>query len=265
MKVAAKVDRDDLALKLVARGVGVAIAPRSLATRDVAILSVPELHLSRNVGFIWRKACRRAPLPTSSTPPRRREGLDPGRQAYCPQKRRTMKLFLAILLSLVCAFSGLAAAEVSPAELISDFRAKHGEGHVSMDATLNRIALEQAKAMAAKDTLDHSVLGSFGSRIAPAKAGRAAENIAFGYDNFPKTLDQWIASAEHRKNLLLGNASRVGVGSARSATSNRTYWAMVIAGDYEPAPKAGSKTTPTATKRKPAAQSCHLKLLGICL
>ncbi len=30
-----------------------------------------------------------------------------------------------------------------------------------MDATLNRIALEQAKAMAAKDKLDHEVLGSF--------------------------------------------------------------------------------------------------------
>jgi hypothetical protein len=67
--------------------------------------------------------------------------------------------------------SGLAAAASSPAELISDFRLKHGEGRVTMDATLNRIALEQAKAMAAKDTLDHEVLGSFNSRIVPARAG----------------------------------------------------------------------------------------------
>ena len=133
-----------------------------------------------------------------------------------------------------------------------------------MDATLNRIALEQAKAMAAKDKLDHEVLGSFNSRIAPARAGRAAENIAYGYDGFEKTLGQWIDSSGHRKNLLLPRASRVGVASAKSATSRRTYWAMVIAGEYEPPPKAAGKKTAPAAKRKPAAQSCRVKILSIC-
>ncbi len=42
------------------------------------------------------------------------------------------------------------AAE-SPAELISSYRLKHGEVRVVRDATLDRIALEQARAMAAKD------------------------------------------------------------------------------------------------------------------
>ena len=70
------------------------------------------------------------------------------------------------------------AAE-SPAELISGFRLKHGEVRVVRDATLDRIALEQARAMAAKDNLSHEVLGSFTRRIAPARAGRAAENIAY--------------------------------------------------------------------------------------
>jgi len=175
-----------------------------------------------------------------------------------------MKSPFVILLSLVLLCSGLAAAEASPAELISDFRAKHGEGRVSMDATLNRIAQEQARAMAAKDTLDHAVLGSFSSRIAPAKSGRAAENIAYGYDSFEKTLDQWIASTGHRDNLLLHNASRIGIASARNATSRRTYWAMEIAGDYEPPPKAISKRTPATARRKPVAETCRAKLLGIC-
>lgn len=83
--------------------------------------------------------------------------------------------------------------------MISNFRTKHGEGRVTGDATLNRIALAQAKAMAAKDTLSHEVLGSFSSRISPAGAGRAGENIAYGYDTFEKTLDQWINSPEHRE------------------------------------------------------------------
>src|SRR5258705_10019398 len=72
----------------------------------------------------------------------------------------------------------------SRAELISSYRLKHGEVRVVRDATLDRIALEQARAMAAKDDLSHEVLGSFTRRIAPAGAGRAAENIAYGYKGF---------------------------------------------------------------------------------
>jgi uncharacterized protein YkwD len=140
----------------------------------------------------------------------------------------------------------------------------HGERRVTMDTTLNRIALEQAKAMAAKDALDHGVLGSFSSRIAPARSGRAAENISYGYDSFEKTLAQWIASAGHRKNLLLHNASRVGVANARSATSHRTYWAMEIAGEYEPPTGAAGKRVRSATKRQTPVQACRARLLGIC-
>ncbi len=174
-----------------------------------------------------------------------------------------MKALFAIVLALPLAFGSPAYAEPSPASLISEFRLKQGEGSVVIDATLNRIALEQAKTMAARDRLDHDVLGSFNSRMAPAKAGRAAENIAYGHDGFKKTLDQWIASTGHRKNLLLPKASRVGVASARSATSLRTYWAMVIAGDYEKPRPAAAKKTAAKTGKK-TARSCRMKVLGIC-
>jgi uncharacterized protein YkwD len=189
---------------------------------------------------------------------------DTSSRAYRSRAQQQMKPLSAILLSLTLLFGGMAAAKSSPAELISDFRLKHGEGRVTMDATLNGIALDQAKAMAAKDTLDHEVLGSFSSRITRAKAGRAAENIAYGYDSFEKTLDQWIASAGHRKNLLLPNASRIGVASVQSPTSHRTYWAMEIAGDYEPPPTVAGKKTRSATKRKTSAQSCRATILGVC-
>ncbi len=164
------------------------------------------------------------------------------------------------------------AAE-SPAELISSFRLKHGEVRVVRDATLDRIALEQARAMAAKDDLSHEVLGPFARRIAPSRAGRAAENIAYGYESFEKTLGQWIDSREHRKNLLLHNASRVGIASARDASGKRTYWAMVIAGDYEPKPGKGkrNKEPLVAVKRETAPSGrtrsgdCHIKVLSLCI
>ena len=171
----------------------------------------------------------------------------------------------AILIALGLAFGlcgPLVAQSANQAELISNFRLQHGEGKVKIDPTLNRIAHEQAAAMAASDVLDHSVLGPFGSRVAAAGSRGAAENIAFGYDNFPKTLDQWIASSGHRSNLLLHDASRVGVASVKSSKSGRTYWAMVIAGeDVRAKPARGEKTKVATTPD----QTCRLKILSLCL
>jgi hypothetical protein len=168
-----------------------------------------------------------------------------------------------------------AMAAEPPAELISGFRLRHGEVRVVRDTTLDRIALEQARAMAAKDQLSHEALGPFTGRIAPARAGRAAENIAYGYESFEKTLGQWIDSSGHRRNLLLHNASRVGIASARDASGKRTYWAMVIAGDYEPKPGKGKKAKEplVAVKReaysfssgRPKSGGCHIKVLSLCI
>jgi hypothetical protein len=163
-----------------------------------------------------------------------------------------------------------AMAGESPAELISSFRLKHGEVRVVRDATLDRIAMDQARAMAAKDDLSHETLGPFNKRIAPAGAGRAAENIAYGNDGFEKTLGQWIDSSGH---LLLHNASRVGFASAKNASGKRTYWAMEIAGDYEPKPGKGKRDKEplvavkreTAPASKPKSSNCHIKLLGLCI
>src|SRR5260370_9882167 len=169
------------------------------------------------------------------------------------------------------AVPGMAAGPA--AELIPSYRLKHGEVRVVRDATLDRIALEQARAMAAKDNLSHEVLGSFTRRIAPARAGRAAENIAYGYESFEKTFGQWIDSSGHRKNLMLHNASRVGIASAKDASGKRIYWAMVIAGDYEPKPGKGKRHVEplVAVKReadtpgRPKSADCHIKLLSLCI
>jgi uncharacterized protein YkwD len=200
-----------------------------------------------------------------------------------PNQAPLQAVLACLWLLFACCGSGTAQS-ATPAEMISDFRAQHGEGRVKIDATLNRIAHDQAAAMAAKDVLDHSVLGSFSSRVAPSGSERAAENIAYGYDNFPKTLNQWIESSGHRKNLLLHGAERVGIASVKSATTGRTYWAMEIAGGYEKPKRGGPKSTlvvarsteaksavaaakPVASSKKEAGtpQACRLKILSLCL
>jgi hypothetical protein len=181
--------------------------------------------------------------------------------------------------STICRILGFLLLLASPAtgaesqsQLISDFRLKHGEPRVVRDAMLDRIAQEQARAMAAKDQLSHDVLGPFIRRIAPARAGRAAENIAYGFDSFEKTLGQWIDSPDHRRNLLLRNASRVGIASARDASGKRTYWAMVIADSDEPKPtRKKHSNSPEGPQRggTPSARSrdsdCRIKLLNLCI
>ena len=119
--------------------------------------------------------------------------------------------------------------------------------------------------MALKGILDHDVLGPFSSRVSSANAGRAAENIAYGYDNFPKTLEQWINSAGHRKNLLMHDGTRVGVASARSATNGRTYWAMVIAGGYGKPKAREANSAPAKKPAAPTKHACRLTILRLCL
>lgn len=171
---------------------------------------------------------------------------------------------IAIWLTLaLCSSTCAQPAPASPAEMISNYRLQHGEGRVTPDAILNRIAHEQAAAMAAKDLLDHnSALAPFASRVAAAKSQRSAENIAYGYDTFPKTLDQWIDSPPHRQNLLMPGALKVGVASAKSSKTHRTYWAMVITSG-ERSRSASSAIQRAAARRD--EDDCRLKILGLCL
>jgi cysteine-rich secretory family protein len=192
------------------------------------------------------------------------------------------RAFSAGIAAVVLMLSAAVASADSSVDLISAYRLKHGEAKVVRDATLDHIALEQARAMAEKGHLSHDVLGPFSRRIALSKAGRAAENIAYGYESFDKTLQQWIDSSEHRKNLLLTRATRVGIASARDVSGKRTYWAMEIAGDYEPKPRKGKdkggdrliasakeepavKREAAAAVKKAAVSKCHISLLGLCL
>jgi cysteine-rich secretory family protein len=160
---------------------------------------------------------------------------------------------IAILFAVACPPGARAA---SPAELISSYRHQHGEGKVTSDAALNRIAQEQANAMAATGALDHAAFRPFADRVANLDAERAAENLAINA-TFAKALEQWIGSYGHRRNLLMHEGTRVGIASAKSK-SGETYWAMEIAG---PKPERVEHARSGNGKDKP----CRLMLNDLCL
>jgi hypothetical protein len=116
------------------------------------------------------------------------------------------------------------------AEAISRYRQEHGLSAVKTDPQLTAIAERQAKAMAESGVMDHSVAGSFSSRVAGAHTGGAAENIAAGTKTWAETFRSWQKSPGHNANLLQARADSVGVAVARNEqTRYKTYWAMVIA------------------------------------
>jgi uncharacterized protein YkwD len=181
---------------------------------------------------------------------------------------------LSVCLALAVCNSASAQTSASPAQMISNYRLQHGEGRVTLDRNLTRIAQEQATAMASKDTLDHSVVAPFHARVSSSGSERAAENIAYGHDSFAKTLNQWIESSGHRQNLLMHNASRVGIASAKSSRTSRTYWAMVIAGGQKPQKLQAAKQLGAAkqrdaaqrtAKRRTKPQTCRIAIFSLCL
>jgi uncharacterized protein YkwD len=133
-----------------------------------------------------------------------------------------------VLAVAIVAFAPLSSAVATDfAGQISAYRHAHGLSKVTMDSRLNAVA--QAKAMAARGTVSHTVAGDFRTRVAPLRKSRAAENIAAGFLTFSKTLKQWEDSAGHRENLLMEGARKVGVASVSNPKSPyRMFWAMVI-------------------------------------
>ena len=136
-------------------------------------------------------------------------------------------VWLAVCMAVTAT---LAHAEDDMAAMISQYRREHGLSAVKTDPQLTEIAERQAKAMAASGIMDHSVAGSFASRIAPAHTGRAAENIAAGTKTWAETFRAWQTSPGHNANLLQAQADSIGIAVARNdKTQYKTFWALVIA------------------------------------
>jgi uncharacterized protein YkwD len=139
--------------------------------------------------------------------------------------------------------SGENAASIS----ISKLRAEQGLVPVRSDPVLTRAAREQADAMARAGTMSHDVVGSLQSRLARAgiRAGRAGENVAAGHTTLTEVLAAWMRSSGHRDNLLMRDATRIGL--ARSDGRGGPYWALVVASPEpserrsEPSPAGNSR------------------------
>jgi uncharacterized protein YkwD len=116
--------------------------------------------------------------------------------------------------------------------MISGYRANNGLGPVTIDPELMRLAAEQARAMAARDTLDHSVWRPFEDRIRNSKfdASVAVENISAGYHTLAEAFSGWRDSPPHRANMLNRDVTRMGIAAAYAPQSKyKVFWSLILA------------------------------------
>ena len=123
-------------------------------------------------------------------------------------------------------------------ERINQVRKEHNLAPVAANRQLARAAGMHASDIARNDLFGHR--GSDGSRLEDRldrvgfKFKLAAENVAGGLDSPEATVDAWMDSAGHRRNLLNPNMCRVGIGYAfvpvdKGRVKYRHYWTLVLA------------------------------------
>jgi len=138
--------------------------------------------------------------------------------------------------SLVAPGSEVDAA--AAASMVSGFRANNGLGPVTMDPELNRLAKQHSQVQAAKMKTGHDIGdGTLEQRAKAAgyKYTRIAENVAGGYHTLAEAFSGWRDSSGHRKNMLMPQATRIGVAVAQAPGSKyKVFWTMILAEPGEP-------------------------------
>jgi uncharacterized protein YkwD len=116
--------------------------------------------------------------------------------------------------------------------MISGYRKNNGLDQVTLDPQLMRLAAEQARAMAARNKLDHSVTLPFPERLSAGgyKARVAVENISAGYHTMAEAFSGWRDSPPHRANMLNKGVTRMGIAATYApGTKYKVFWALILA------------------------------------
>jgi uncharacterized protein YkwD len=143
-------------------------------------------------------------------------------------------------LMKIAAAIGIIGAIGAPAHALdlNSFRVQHGKPALSYSVRLAGLAYEQARLMAGRGRIDHK---DFLKRIGGSGCGKRAsascaigsthaENVSFGCADEDCVINRWAKSSGHRANMLRGDVSAYGIGSAIS-DKGRKYWALELGGE----------------------------------
>lgn len=118
------------------------------------------------------------------------------------------------------------------ASMISGYRTNNNLPAVTIDPELTRLAQQQTEIMARRDKLDHNAGKPFVARLKASgyDAKGAAENISAGYRTLAEAFSGWRDSPPHRANMLLKDATRMGIAAVYTPSSKyKVYWTLILA------------------------------------
>lgn len=142
----------------------------------------------------------------------------------------TRKQFVAHVGHVPAASSEDNAFEAQVLALINRERARYGLRPVRYEGRLDSAAEKHARHMSLAGKMAHDGIGDGdpGERIR-AEGFRNAwgENVATGQTSPAQVVREWMASPEHRRNILDPNYSKMGV-SYVTAANGRSYWAQAF-------------------------------------
>ena len=122
---------------------------------------------------------------------------------------------------------------VGALQQINEYRRKNGLKPLKLNAELTAAAKEHSRDLAKWDRISH--YGSDGSnpwdrvKRTGYKARLAAENVGTGQATFVEVLKGWKESEGHNKNLLLADASDMGIALVQDPnTEFKTFWTLVL-------------------------------------
>jgi uncharacterized protein YkwD len=123
------------------------------------------------------------------------------------------------------------------ASMISGYRSNNGLSTVRVDPQLMKLAQAQAQAMAARDKLEQGVMRDLSLRLRSSgyDAKVAAENVGAGYHTLAQAFSGWRDSPPHRKNMLLPDATHIGIATAYAPNSKyKVFWSLILAAPDRP-------------------------------
>ena len=117
--------------------------------------------------------------------------------------------------------------------LINAYRKQHGLRPVELHPQLTTAAKDHARDLAKWDRISH--YGSDGSnpwdrvKRSGYNPKVAAENVGTGQSTIDEVFKGWRESDGHNKNLLLPDATQMGIALVRDPkTEFKTFWALVL-------------------------------------
>lgn len=118
-------------------------------------------------------------------------------------------------------------------DIINQYRKDKGLKPLKLNAELTEAAKDHSRDLAKWDRISH--YGSDGSnpwdrvKRAGFHARLAAENVGTGQVNFSEVMRGWKESPGHNKNLLLSDATHMGIALVQDPrTEFKSFWTLVI-------------------------------------